>query len=390
MSGWLARATGALRGETADEPQPFELVCECGMRHSGLRRRKAQRIVCRSCGASLFILPRDPYPAPTALPVRKKKRRRKRKSQPVAAKPAPRVRIRAAGEQIVRKTASGMAHASTRVRAGTAAAGLGLWRHLLGWASAVRSFWTPFRLTVAAIALLIVATLAWTVRSRSHEQAIRDLKTADEAARTALAAGDFAAAQAPLARAVAALDALGRHDDPLARELRQSHRESTALLRISAVSPFELAVEAEHVVTEQSPSEWSERFAARYAGVWTVIEGSVRRSGSDPAGPRYAFDVPFFAIGAARRGLTIEGPLAALDALQIGSEPRPVVLAAQLAELTLNADDNVWELRLRPETAFLWANVDSYQALGFTFDDPESEQRVRDILRAQSQTQGIN
>ena len=389
MSGWLARATGALRGETADEPQPFELVCECGMRHSGLRRRKAQRIVCRSCGASLFVLPRDPYPEPSALPVRKKKRRRKRKLQ-VAAKPAPRVRLRAAGEQIVRKTASGVAQASTRVREGTTAAGLGLWRHLLGWGSAVRAFWTPFRLTAAGITVLIVATLAWTVRSRSHEQAIRDLKTADEAARAALAAGDYVAAQAPLARAVEALEALNRHDDALAREVRQLHRETTALQRISAVSPFELAVEAEHVVTEQSPSAWSERFAARYAGVWTVIEGSVRRSGSDPAGPRYTFDVPYFAIGAARRGLTIEGPLAALDLLQIGAEPRPVVLAAQLAELALNADDNVWELRLRPETTFLWANVDSYQALGFTFDDPESEQRVRDVLRAQSQALGMS
>ena len=71
-------------------------------------------------------------------------------------------------------------------------------------------------------------------------------------------------------------------------------------------------------------------------------------------------------------------------------EPRTVVLAAQFAELALNADHNVWELRLRPETAFLWANVGSYQALGFTFDDPESEQRVRDALRAQSQSLGMN
>ncbi len=389
MSGWLARATGALRGETPDEPQPFELDCECGMRHSGLRRRKAQRIVCRSCGASLFVLPRDAYPEPGALP-KKKKKRRKRKSRPVADRPAPRVRIRAAGQQIVRSTAAGVARASARVGQGTAAAGLGLWHHVRTAAAALRAFWTPFRLVAAGIVVLIVATLAWTVRSRSQEQAIRDLKTADEAARQALAAHDFAAAQEPLARAVGALDELDRYDDPLAREIRQFHRETTALLRMCAVSPFELVQEADQVASDVSPSAWHDRFVTRYAGVWLVMEGAARRTGSDAAGGRYEFDVPFFAIGAAGRGIRIEGPLPALDALTIAAEPRHVVLAAQLVDCTLSADNRMWELRLAPESAFLWANIDSYQALGFTFDDPASEQQVRDVLRSQSRALRLN
>lgn len=385
MSGWLARATGALRGETRDEPQPFELVCECGMRHSGVRRRKAQRIVCRSCGASLFVLPRDPYPEPAAAP-KKKKKRRKRKSPPVAGKPAPQVRIRAAGEQIVRQTASGVARASARVGHGTAAAGVGLWKQLRTAAASIRAFWTPFRLIAAGIVLLITATLAWTVRSRSEEQALRDLKTADEAAREALAAQDYAAAHEPLEWAVEALDELHREDDPLALEIRQHYRETTALLHMSAVSPFELALEADQVVNDASPSAWRDRFAARYSGAWLVMEGFAHRTGSDAGGGRYEFSVPYFAIGAAQRGVLIEGPLPALDALKITAEPRHVVLAAQLVDCRLSANDRMWELRLQPETAFLWANVDSFQAVGFTFDEPESEQQVRGVLATQART----
>ncbi|MEZ6057621.1 MAG: hypothetical protein R3C01_13050 [Planctomycetaceae bacterium] len=63
MAGWLSRL--ALPGGGAsDAPQPFQITCECGLDHSGLRRKTSQQLVCRNCGAALFVLPKNVYPAP--------------------------------------------------------------------------------------------------------------------------------------------------------------------------------------------------------------------------------------------------------------------------------------------------------------------------------------
>jgi hypothetical protein len=388
MSGWLAKASGALRGDAPETPQPFEVLCECGMRHSGVRRRKPQRIVCRSCGTALFILPRDPYPIPSA-PAPKRKKKRKRGRRQAAPRVPVRKRLQEAGGEAAHKAAAGVKRASSRAAQGAAAVGVGIWTHLAAYVCGFIGMWTPFRLVAAAIVLFALATFAWTFRSRTQEQAIVDLKAADEAARVALVAQNFPAAQTELSRAVAALDALDRHQDPLAREIRQLYRETTVLQQISAYSPFEIATEAEEFVAQGSRAAWEQRFTERYARVWIVLEADARRTGSSPDGGQYVFEFPFYALGNARRGLRIAGTLPALDSLSPSSDPGKVVLAGQLAACTLSADGRVWDLRLDAATAFLWANVDSYQALGFTFDDADSEQRLRETLRKQARTLGL-
>jgi len=70
MSGWLSRLTSS-GAAAADEPQPFQVNCECGVGHSGLRRKVSQRIICRTCGSALFVLPKNIYPAPTAQKKKK-------------------------------------------------------------------------------------------------------------------------------------------------------------------------------------------------------------------------------------------------------------------------------------------------------------------------------
>lgn len=388
MSGWLAKATGALRGEAPETPQPFEVVCDCGMRHSGLRRRKPQRIVCRSCGAALFILPRDPYPLPTAAPPKRKKKRKKKRTTAVPTVPV-RKRLQQAGGEVAQKAASGVKHASSRAARGVAAVGVGLWSHLLAYVRGFIAMWTPFRLIAAAMLLLAVATAAWTFRGRSHEQAILNLKEADEAARAALGVQDFPTAQIQLARAVGALDELDRRDDPLAREIRQLHRETTVLVQISANSPFEIAAEAENMTSQGSTAEWQRRFDERYARVWIVLEADVLRTGSTPEGGRYTFEFPYYGLGPARRSLRIAGVLPALDGLRPSAGPRKVVLAGQLAACALASDGRAWEMQLDPASAFLWAGVDSYQALGFTFDDAATEQQLRQVLGAQARSLGL-
>ena len=68
MSNWISKATNAFQGDDSSSAQAFELSCDCGQKHSGIRRQKWQRIVCRSCGGSLFVLQRDPYPPPKERP----------------------------------------------------------------------------------------------------------------------------------------------------------------------------------------------------------------------------------------------------------------------------------------------------------------------------------
>lgn len=73
MAGWLTRL--AFPGSGApDAPQPFQVTCECGLDHSGLRRKTSQQIICRTCGAALFVLPKNVYPSPADARFKRPKR----------------------------------------------------------------------------------------------------------------------------------------------------------------------------------------------------------------------------------------------------------------------------------------------------------------------------
>src|SRR5262245_41400572 len=74
MSGWLSRAKDALSGHAAESvPEPIELACPCGRKIEALRRESFQRVLCKGCGESFFVLPRDVYPRPMLKKVRKVK-----------------------------------------------------------------------------------------------------------------------------------------------------------------------------------------------------------------------------------------------------------------------------------------------------------------------------
>lgn len=387
MSEWLTKATEALRGEKDPDPQPFEIDCECGTHHGGFRRRKHQRIICRSCGTALFIMPSDPYPPPLAPEPRKKRKRKGRRSarrtEAVSAQAAVDV-----GRAIASKAVSEVTHASAEVAARTKGAGRSLWQRITGAAMAVVRFWTPFRIVILCIILAVSGTAFLTFRSGSQEAAVIRLSESNDKAREALANGEIGAAQEQFAIAVEALDRLDRHADPLASEIRQLHRETTAMQDLLPSSLFEIAAEADEAFLHGSLEEFDAKFRLQHADRWIVLEGPVARVGRTARGGYYRIDVPA-AIGEERRTLVISGRLPALDALKFRHPQRDVVVAGQLKSCELSADRRSWVFRLEPRTAFLWANADNYAALGLTSADPEQADAVSLVLATQSLANGL-
>ena len=70
MADWLKIPSKQKRREE-DIPEPYEIVCVCGVSLSGYRRKKPYRHACQQCDETYFILPRNSYPPPKA---RKKKK----------------------------------------------------------------------------------------------------------------------------------------------------------------------------------------------------------------------------------------------------------------------------------------------------------------------------
>ncbi len=390
MPGWLTRATGALRGDAPEEPQPFALLCECGLRHTGLRKRRHQRIVCRSCGASLFVLPRNCYPPPAAPAPPRKKRKRRRSAGPSTRDVPERVKppvVLAAGKRLVSQAATNVAETSTTVSRGAADLGRSVGSRVSASALAGVRFWKPFRLIVVGIVAIVLATLAFTSRSRSLEQALGDFKQATELAEAEFAERNFAAANEHYARAVAALDRLQR-DDPLARETRQWERETRVLCNLASYSPLELAAQADQAFEKGAGDEWQRTFALRNRHEWVTIE-ALARSIAGQGHATFVVGIPA-AIGPHARvvELRIEAS-SAFDAIAIEGDARTVICAGQFDSCRLSPDGQAWVLTLAPDTVFLWKNIESYQALGFTFDDRRHEDQVRTVLDAQARAAGL-
>jgi hypothetical protein len=384
MSGWLSKATGALRGEAPETPQPFESLCECGVRHTGLRRRKSQRLVCRSCGTSLFVLPRDAYPVPAAPPPKQPKKRKKPKSRSSrAATPAPVI-----GKRVFKQATQGVAKASAKVGRGAADAGIGFGARVAAYVRGFIGFWTPLRLVVLGIVVICGITAAVTLFSDRSEQAVIALTDANEKARAAMAAGDFVAAQSEFTKAVTLLDQLHREDDPLAREIRQLHRETSAIRDIVAMSPLDIVAEADAALLAGKTPQWADTFETRYKDRWIVVEGDASSADRALSGGAYHVPVPF-GVGPHARNLSIQVSMPLLDSLIKAGKPRPIVLAGQIESCELSRDQRTWTLRLRRETAFLWTNADNYQALGFTFDDPQTADQTRAMLNSQARALGL-
>ena len=154
------------------------------------------------------------------------------------------------------------------------------------WTVACLALWTPLRLILLGSVAVCAATVAFVLLDDRSEQAVMALKTANEAARKALAERRIEVAHEQLAAAVVALDTLDRHNDPLAREIRQLHREATALRDVLPISPLQVVAEADAAHAGGRDEQWQHTFRAQYRNRWLIVDGPVQRQAVSIFWPR--------------------------------------------------------------------------------------------------------
>jgi hypothetical protein len=368
MVQWLARTTQLLRRRQPPEPpQPFELSCACGHNVSGIRQPTFQTVACNRCGNPLFVLPNDVYPKPKPKKPAKKEAPRAATPDPVRQVEAP--QPLAVPSAPAKGTGPTQAASRSKPQVGSPAPAPReeIQPAAMGAAIPARhSLVSPFRLIVLAIAGVITLTgyLVW--QSRLNERALVSLPGHLESGAAALRAGNVRSAADEYRQAAWAVNRLGREDAESA-VIRQKARELDAIVNLSSVSLYDICEQARRGA-RSGAEKWKETFDRLYRDSWIVVEGDViQDTGPDGIGQpivRYPFPIDSAPV-------VFDARLPALAALPDKGGPRHVIFAGQLASLTKEGTKNpLWMIRLKDSSAFLWADFDTYQALGLSPDSP--------------------
>jgi hypothetical protein len=370
MTGWFSKATQVLQ-RREPEPQAYDVACACGHRLSGVRRLQPQSVPCNRCGNFVFVLPADVYPQP--------KPRKKGKKAAVAAAAAA---ATPEGDGIALVPIR-----SSAVRVGELARSLseGLSRRAHAGASSVRSAFTPFRLIVLAIAMVVGATGYYAWRSRLNENAASSLHGFIEAGDQALANRDVQLAADQFRKAARALDRLER-DDVESMRIRQKSKELHAAANLSTVSLYELCdrarQEAADAKTKAPPA--MEGFEP---GAWIIVDGQIVDESGPDGVQQPTIRYPFPIDGAP---VAIDARLAALECLGERAGARRVIVAAQIASIKKEGRRSpMWVVKLNDATALLWSDPDTYRALGVESDHERTDEETRKVLDGQSNALGL-
>ncbi len=182
-----------------------------------------------------------------------------------------------------------------------------------------------------------------------------------------------------------AVNRLGREDAESAG-IRQKAKELDAIVNLSAVPLYDICEQA-HRDAPAGAAKWTEKFNQLYRDSWIVVEGDViQDSGPDGVGQamvRFPFPID-------NAPVVFDARLTALAALSGKGGPRHVIFAGQLASLNKEGTKNpLWMIRLKDASAFLWADFDTYQALGLGPDAPGDVNDAHRILSQQAAALGI-
>lgn len=407
MAHWISKVTGAFPGDGA-APQSFELYCDCGQKHSGVRRQKWQRIICRACGGSLFVLQKDPYPPPKDKPVARSAvpspalssqdeaalddRQESSSHEKSSVEEQDEIflddelvdevphKSRRANKSKV--SASRSANPHSRPEHHTAKPVIQASKRLKPDSST--GFWKPFRLILLAIGVLSVITTFFMFRSNQRKNAERQLAGAVDRIRDTLRDGQWVEARNQLETAVKAFDILGREGDDVKR-YRQLLRETTAMTGLLTHPLSELLAEAEKA--SQSGDTALDQFQFKVKGQWIVIEGQAVKLAALKSRSRVQYAVPIpITIGAENRPVDVVIESSDLARQMSKSESQPVVLAVQVEEFRPSQDGSTWQVIAVPQSTVLWTSPETYVGIGYSSEDVMS---VTSILQLQAQSLGV-
>lgn len=380
MADWLKIPSKNKRREE-DIPEPYEIVCVCGVSLSGYRRKGYYRHACQQCDEAYFILPRNSYPAPKPRKKKKQLPTQQQVSEYILNSP---LVTRFREKRAARKASREVVDAQSQSAAAPKITPFEL-------PPPRTKLITPFRGVLAGIGLIIGLTGYGIIHSRNLDRATETLKTATATGKTLLKKDDLPGANAAYLEAHQALDVLGR-DDHTANEIRQTSRELQAI-SAQAVSPvFEIAEESIAHIKQNDFSSWQSLFDVRYADTWMIFETTLiplpqASSEAEPTTPGYRLNLP---IMLDEYSLTLELSSPTFLPYLEEHSGQPVIFAAQIE--SFQQDPNQQEagvLLLNGKTAFLWSNLKMYERLGIQFDEFHDRKKIAAILKQQSQFLGV-
>ncbi len=412
MNEWFSKASNVFKRDVSETPQPFEVHCECGQQHTGIRRSRQQHIVCKSCGSSLFVLPRDVYPPPhTPKTSPKKKKRRKPVTKtalnsidlsPETQSPATeehdsgkefvsrrkrRHQEQEAAESVVVEKKPNI---FVRMWASFTEMVRGFW--IVFW-----EFWTPYRKIALLIFCILGLTVAYSIRQSQLRGAVTIVKTELDEGLVAVGEEDWVEARRHFEKASEAVDLLGR-EDLEAETIRQFYRETRSLTRLTSLTLFELVEEAESHYVEHGADSWQEKFRMNYQDDWYIIEGALRPSNNSYAVSNgYDLELVFpWAAGQKRRPVNVCLSFQSAKYLPKISNGEPydsgdgthTVFSGQLKEFFIGPDGE-WAVRFDPETSFFWVNRPTYEATHLQLGSTQTLPDQASMFERQAKWMGV-
>lgn len=377
MAGWLTRAASAFGRHSKPPPQAFDLPCDCGERMSGWRTSSHQKLNCTQCDRPILVLPADVYPA-----VKRSSPVKSIQNPPAVVQPEARPG-KSSSKSASKSGTAGKGTKDAATKPGSTAAAeerISLSPMLQQGRARRRSL----RL-VAVCILALLAVTGWSLRNRAlREQARTAIPDATERGMSALHGGEFSRAVEELRIATQALDILHRHD-PAAMTIRQAHREAQAAHGLASKGIVDLA--DEFLKIPGTFEERQQRFQADYGVQWLIFDvGVVNQADHDQQTPQ--FDVPLSTAEGRAVQVICDFPELRKRLQHHHSEtPLRMIFAAQLDRWEETKGSVSLVARIKPKTAFLWSDYESYQAVGFMPADKESEDEAetRAVLNRQRQ-----
>ena len=358
MPRWLL--TASRKSRDAAVAAPYAVRCFCGRVVRGNRETSWQEVTCEGCRETLFVLPRDAYPAVSAAPPPGPGA-----SQSAASRGARLGRLRLRGSEFAARARA----VPYRVSAG-----------FHEFVRRTRRQVTRLRLLVLGAICILLLTVWWVWTSHAREQALLTLGRAVERGEAALAQRDLAAAAVEFRQAAKALDVLRRRD-AAARRLRQLDRECEAAMHLATASIPEMLDEAQRTRENNPAADWRDRFRTAYAERWVVLDTVIQRVPGE--GGRFHVRIEY-PLSVADLPVVVEADLPAFQELRWTGDSQAVVFAAPVLDCRLSsAEPKRWIVQLDGPRGFLWAHYETYHALGFLPDEFRTEAAVRELLAEQ-------